>query len=302
MPKEQRSSPWKLAGLSWKEVARRTWTGMSDDDVFGRAAQVAYYFFFAIFPLAIFLVAIMGLVVGGGSGEQQLTAAMMRGVPSSAGEIVRQTIHQSVQASGGGKLGFGIVIALFSASAGMTALIDTLNKVYDAREERGMVKQKAIALFLTIITGILVLIAIGLFTAGSNIAHHILGGGLYWVWNIAQYPVAVAFLIFSFAMIYYFAPNVEHPEWHWVTPGAAAGVVLWILGSVGLREYLHYSNSYTSTYGLLGAVMVLLLWFYVTGVAILAGGEVNAVIEHASGEARTQNRSPRDPRLEQPAA
>lgn len=281
MAKTAKSSPWKLGGLSAGQLSSRTWKAISEDDVFGRAAQVAYYFFFAIFPLAIFLISILGLVVGGSSAQQEVTNALVRGVPSSATQIVRQTVQHSMEASGGGKLSFGIIVALYSASAGMVALIDTLNKVYNTRKERGFLKQRAIALGLTIVTGILVLIAIGLFTVGGNVAHHVAGGALYWVWNIVQYPIAIAILLFSFALIYYFAPNVDHPRWHWVTPGAAVGVFLWILISIALREYLHYSNSYTSTYGLLGAVMVLLLWFYITGVALLTGGEVNSIIENA---------------------
>lgn len=281
MSRTAKASPWKLGGLSKGELSRRTWKGISDDDVFGRAAQVAYYFFFAIFPLAIFLISILGLVVGGSSAQQEVTNALVRGVPPSATQLVRQTVQHSMQASGGGKLSFGIIVALYSASAGMVALIDTLNKVYNTRKARGFIKQRVIALGLTVITGILVLIAIGVFTVGGSVAHHVAGGALYWVWNIVQYPIAIAILLFSFALIYYFAPNVEHRRWHWVTPGATVGVFLWILISVGLREYLHYSNSYTSTYGLLGGVMVLLLWFYLTGLAILTGGEVNSIIEDA---------------------
>jgi membrane protein len=281
MSKEPVASPWALGGLSWTELARRTWGGVTADDVFGRAAQIAYYFFFSIFPLAIFLVAVMGMVIGGGAAEAHLTDALARGVPASAQQIVRDTVQRSVQATGGGKLGFGIAIALFSASAGMVALISTLNAVYHVRERRGFVKLRAIALGLVVITGILVLIAIGLITVGGNLARHFAGGALYWLWNVIQYPVAIAFLVFSFALLYYFAPNVDHPEWHWVSPGAAVGVFLWVAASFGLREYLQFSNSYSSTYGLLGGVMVLLLWFYVTGVAILTGGEVDSIIRQA---------------------
>lgn len=282
MPKAAKSSPWKLGGLSGGQLSSRTWKAINEDDVFGRAAQIAYYFFFAIFPLAIFLVSILGLVVNGSSAQLDVTNALVRAVPPSATQIVRQTVQQSMQASGGGKLSFGIIVALYAASAGMVALMDTLNRVYKTRGSRGFIKQRAVALGLTIVAGILVLIAIGLFTVGSYLAHHIAGGALYWAWSVVQYPIAIAILLFSFALIYYFAPNVEHRRWRWVTPGAAVGVFLWILISVGLREYLHYSNSYTSTYGLLGGVMVLLLWFYITGLAILAGGEVNAIIEHAA--------------------
>jgi membrane protein len=107
--------------------------------------------------------------------------------------------------------------------------------------------------------------------------------------------VAILFLFFCYSVVYYFAPNVEHPEWHWVTPGAVVGVSLWILVTVSLRVYLQFSNTYTATYGALGAVMILLLWFYVTGLAMLIGGEINAVIERA-GTGKTRQQEPREDR------
>jgi membrane protein len=282
---EQKASPWKLGGLRISELGRRTWAEANEDDVFGRSAQLAYYFFFAIFPLAIFLIAIFGMVVGGSSAQEQLVNYLTRAVPSSASDIVRQTVEHSIQASGGGKLTLGILLALISASAGILAVMSALNIVYEVREGRSFIKQRGTAIGLTVATGVLVLIAVLLFTVGSNLAHHIAGGALYWVWNIAQYPVAIAFLLLSYSLVYHYAPNVEHPEWHWITPGAAVGVFLWIIASLGLRVYLRFFNSYSATYGMLGTVMILLLWFYVSGMALLIGGEVNAIIERA-GTAR----------------
>ncbi len=278
----QDASPWKLGGLTSKQVGQRSWEGINNDDVFGRSAQLAYYFFFAIFPLAIFLIAILGIVVGGSAAQQDLINYLTRVMPASAHDMLQQTVSHSVQASGGGKLTFGIVLALLSASGGMLALMGALNAIFEVREGRGMIRQRATALGLTLATGILVLLAIGLITFGGNLAHSVAGGSLYWIWQIVQYPIAIAFLLFSYSLIYYFAPNVDHPKWHWVTPGAVVGVILWLIVSFGLRVYLHFFNTYSATYGALGAVMVLLLWFYVTGMAILIGGEINAVVERAA--------------------
>jgi membrane protein len=151
------------------------------------------------------------------------------------------------------------------------------------------VKFRAIAIGLTVSIGILIVVALTIVLYGNGIANHVgnlvgLSGVATWAWKISQWPVAVFFLLLSFALIYYFSPDVEFPVWHWISPGSVAGVFLWALVSFGLRVYLHFFNSYSKTYGSLGAVMILLLWFYVTGVAILIGGEVNAEIENAAAK------------------
>jgi membrane protein len=277
------SSPWKLGGLSSKQVAQQAWRETSADDVFARSAQLAYYFFFALFPLVLFLMTLLGLFAGPGSAVRgQLVNYLTRAMPQSASGIVQQTVQHTLDASGGGKLSFGILLALFSASAGMTALMDTLNVVFGVREGRSFLRQKATAVLLTIATGLLMCIAIALIVAGGKIANAVFGGALALVWQIAQYPVAIFFLLLSFSLIYYYAPNIDHPRWHWVTPGSAVGVALWVIASVGLSIYLHFFNSYSATYGMLGAVMILLLWFYVTGTAVLMGGEVNSLVEYAA--------------------
>ncbi len=291
-PAQRQPSPWKFGGLTGKQLAINMWQAINDDDVLGRAGQLAYFFFFAIFPLAIFLTAILGVVAGPGSPlANSLADYLTRAMPGSASDLVHQTIHHTMAASGGGKLTFGIVVALLSASSGMAAMMDVLNVVFGVKEGRSLIKQRAIALGLTIAVGILICVAIALIVVGGNIAHAVAGGALYWVWQIVQYPVAIFFLLLSYSVIYYYAPNVDHPQWHWVTPGAVVGVFLWAVVSFGLRVYLHYSNSYNATYGALGGVMILLLWFYVTGLAFLVGGEINAAIERA-GTGQTKQAEP----------
>jgi membrane protein len=291
-PAHPRPSPWKLGGLTTGQLAVNAWQGINDDDVLGRAGQLAYFFFFAVFPLGIFLTAMLGVFVGPGSPTaQNIAQYITRAMPGSAAGLVNQTLHQALAASGGGKLTFGIIVALLSASSGMAAMMDVLNSVFGVKEGRSLIKQRAIALALTIAVGILICVAIGLIVVGGNLAHAVAGGALYWVWQIAQYPVAILFLLFSYSLIYYYAPNVDHPQWHWVTPGAVVGVVLWVVVSFALRVYLHFFNSYSASYGTLGAVMILLLWFYVTGLAFLIGGEINAIIERA-GTGQTRQAEP----------
>ncbi len=291
-----KQSPWELGGLTVKQLGLKVWQGIQDDWVLNSAATLAYFWFFALFPLAIFITAMLGVVAGPGSSvAQSLADNIARAVPPSAADVVRETIHHTLQASGGGKLTFGIVIALITASSGVIGMMDTLNLVFGVKEGRSMIKQRGIALALTVALGILVCVAMGAIVAGGKLADVIAGGAFKSAWQVAQFAVAIFFLFLCYSVVYYFAPNVEHPEWHWVTPGAAVGVFLWIVVSVALRVYLHFSNTYTATYGALGAVMILLLWFYVTGLAVLIGGEINSVIER-EGTGKTRQHEPRQDR------
>lgn len=286
----ERLSPWKLGGLTSKQLLLRVWNGMREDDVTGRAAQLAYSFFFALFPLLIVLFAVLGMMAAAGSGiREHLVASVSRIMPGSATDLVRQSVNEMMKASGSGKLSFGIILSLISASAGVSALMDTLNAAYNVREGRSFVKQQLTALWMTAVLGVLVIAATAVILYGNTIAGAAggalgLGSVTTMAWKIVQWPVALFFLLLAYSLVYYFGPDVEHPEWHWVTPGSVVGVGLWLAASFVLRVYLHYFNSYSKTYGSIGAVMILLLWFYVTGLAFMIGGEFNVEIENAAAK------------------
>lgn len=283
-------SPWNLGGLSFRQLSLRVWHGINDDDVFGRAGQIAYGFLFAVFPLFMFLLAILGIVAGPHSSLQQhLVLESTDAMPPAAAQVVQHVVTETTRVSGSGKLSFGLILTLIAATSAMTNVMDTLNAAYNVREARSFVKFRGIAIGLTVAIGILIVIALTIVLYGNGIANSVgnlvhLGSVTTWIWKIVQWPVAAFFLLFSFALIYYLGPDVEFPVWHWISPGSVAGVFLWAVVSFGLRVYLHFFNSYSKTYGSLGAVMILLLWFYVTGVAILIGGEVNAEIENAAAK------------------
>ncbi|MGH9523652.1 MAG: YihY/virulence factor BrkB family protein [Terriglobales bacterium] len=298
-----RQSPWKLGGLGYKKLGTRVYEEFLDDNVLDSAAALAYYFFFALFPLIFFLMAILGMV-GGQSLGNNLINQMTRLMPASASQLVSKTVQTTLQNSGGGKLSFGVALALYSASAGMSAMIAALNNVFEVRETRSWLKTKALALGLTLFNGFLVVTGLVMLLFGGKIAAGALGGASWLVTlsKVAQYPVAMVFLLLSYSVMYYFAPNIDHPHWEWVTPGSAVGVFLWLFAAFALREYLHLTNAFTSTYGALGAVMILLLWYYVTGLAILIGGEVNSEIEKAAGQKEQARQAGRPPRSEKPAA
>ena len=282
------ASLWKLGGLSWSELGKRVWSEVQEDNVFGRAAELSYYFLLALFPFLIFLTSTIGLVLGSGTGTRHaLFNYLGRIMPPSAFQLLDNTMREVFASSGGGKLSFGILAALWAASNGMTAITGTLNTAYDLKESRPWWKQRLIAMSLTIALSILIILALVLVVAGGHIADwltSVFGFGPVFpiAWKIIQWPVVLGCMTLAFALIYYFAPDFREQSWQWLTPGAAIGVALWLLVSIAFRLYLNFFDSYSATYGSLGAVIILMLWLYFTGTAVLIGGEVNSEIENAA--------------------
>ncbi|MCA1594189.1 MAG: YihY/virulence factor BrkB family protein [Acidobacteria bacterium] len=274
-----------LGGLPWKELSKRVWAEIQKDEVTGRAAQLSYYFLLALFPLLLFLTTVIGLLLGSGTGMRHaLFNYLSQVLPGSASELVSNTMREVSEHSSGGKLSFGILAALWAASNGMGAICESLNVAYDVKETRSWWKVRLVAVGLTLALAVLIVSALVLVLYGYNLADFVavkfgLGSAFELSWKILQWPVVLAFVLLGFALIYYFAPSVEDQDWKWITPGAIIGVVLWLLVSFAFKTYLSYFNSYSATYGSLGAVIILMLWFYFTGAAILVGGEINSVIE-----------------------
>ncbi|HEY0077130.1 MAG TPA: YihY/virulence factor BrkB family protein [Pyrinomonadaceae bacterium] len=284
-------SMWKRGGLTWKELGRRVWSEIVEDDVFGRAAQLSYYFLLALFPLLLFLTSMLGYFA---SEDHELREALfkyLRAVlPGEASDLVSKTVDGVTEGSGGGKISLGILATIWAASNGMGAISESLNIAYDVKETRPWWKSRLVAVLLTIALAVLIISALLLVLYGHDIAETVagkfgLGEAFEIAWKVLQWPVVLAFVLLAFALIYYLAPDLRDHAWVWVTPGAVVGVFLWLLVSFAFRTYLHFFNSYSATYGSLGAVIILMLWFYLTGAAILIGGEVNSEIEHAAAEA-----------------
>ena len=283
-------SLWTLQNISWPELAKRVWKETTDDKMFGRAAELSYYFLLALFPLLIFLTSIIGLVIGEGTGTRQtLFSYLGRIMPQSAFQLIEATMVEVSAGSSGGKISFGLLAALWAASNGMSAITESLNVAYDVEEGRSWWKTRLVAITLTIALSVLIISALLLVVAGGHIGES-LGGYLGYssafatAWKIIQWPVVLAFMILAFALIYYFAPDLREQAWSWLTPGAAIGVALWLLVSLAFRVYLQFFDSYNKTYGSLGAVIILMLWLYFTGAAVLIGGEINSEIENAAAE------------------
>jgi membrane protein len=274
-------------------LGQKLWKEFNDDEVTTRAASLAYYFLLAVFPAMLFLLSMLGYFAAFGSQiRDNLFQLLARVLPASAGELVQKTIEEIIKANGAGKAIFGVVGALWAASSGVGAIMQCLNVAYDVEETRPWWKKPIISVGLTIALSVLIISAITLVLYGGQLAQLVakhVGFGTVFVtgWKIAQWPIALGFMFLAFAVVYYFAPNVKAPEWHWITPGSGLGVIVWLGASFGLRIYLHYFNSYSKSYGSLGAVIILLLWLYLTGIAIMVGGEVNSIIAHEDAVVRS---------------
>jgi membrane protein len=292
---ENRASPWKLGGLGWRQLGRRTGARVYKDDVLGRAAQLSYFFIFSLFPLLFFLASLLGYFTQTGPElRESLLHYLATVVPVKASALIRDTLVEITEASSGGKISFGVLLTVWTASFGVGAIISTLNAAYGVKESRPWWKVQAMAVVLTLALALLVVSALALVLYGGQIGQLIagrydLGAAFTSVWGVAQWVIVFGCVLLALALVYYCAPDVKDIRWQWITPGSAVAVMLWLFVSFVFRLYLTYFDTYSTTYGSLGAVMILLLWLYLTGVAVLVGGEMNAVIEDAAARAGVED-------------
>jgi membrane protein len=204
-------------------------------------------------------------------------------MPGSASQLVEQTLREITQSSAKSKIPIGILFSLWSASAGMSAVMDTLNGQFKVPETRSFVRRNLTAIGLTAGCAFLLLASLAIVLAGGPVADAFSHGISTAVIKIVQWPTAFALMLFGFALIYFFAPDKEQ-KWHWVTPGAICALFLWLVVSLALKIYVHFFDTYSATYGSLGAVIILLLWFYLTGTAVLLGAEINSVLEDEAAQ------------------
>jgi membrane protein len=271
--------------LGWKTILMRTAREMMADDCLNLAAQLAYYFVLALFPALLFLVAVISFIPVAGLLDT-ITSTLARVAPAEVLSIVQDQILKIAHDKNGGLLTLGMLGTIWSTSSGVNAIIDTLNQAYDIQEARPWWKVKLTALGLTIALAIFIVISFTLVVAGPTLAEKIavamhMGPVFEWTWKILQWPLIFALVSLAIALIYYYAPDAEQ-DWIWITPGSIIATALWLLASLGFKFYVTNFGSYNATYGAIGGFIVLMLWFYVSGLAVLAGAELNAEIEHAS--------------------
>jgi membrane protein len=279
-------SLWKFGGLTPLKLTQLAITKVGEDELSTRSAALSYYFILALFPMLLFLVSLVGVFAGPGSHlRDSIISGLGRLAPGSASDLVNSVVNQTFKSSSGLKLAMGLLGALWAASGGMSAVVVSLNVVYRVKETRPWWKQKLTIIGLTLALAALIIMALVLVLYGGKIGQLLatqigLSDVFRIAWKVLQWPLAFAAMFLSFSIIYYFGPNLEQRKWFWVTPGAVAGVALWLIASLGFRLYLRFFNTYSATYGSLGAVIILMLWLYITGFAVLIGGEVNWVIQN----------------------
>lgn len=273
-------TPWQLV--------RRTASEVIKDDVMGMAGQLAYFFVLALFPALLFFVSLVAYIPG--DLAQQLVVAARPFLPVAAVGIVEEQVAKLTAGDPAGVLTFGLLVALWSSSSGLMAIVSTLNRAYGITDARPWWKVRGIAILLTIALAFVVILGLALVIAGPWVAS-LIGGwvgfesALVAAWNIGRWVLTFLLISLGMALIYYFAPDADQ-EWIWITPGSIVATLVWIAASLGLQTYLRVAKDFNETYGTLGGAMVVLLWLYVAGVAILIGGEMNAEIEHASPEGK----------------
>lgn len=269
--------PWELAKRTVKEAIA--------DDVPSLAAQQAYYFFFALFPALLALISIASFFPVANLIDE-IVNMLGRIAPRDVIDIVAEQIGKISESRTAGVLTFAFLFTLWSSSNALLSMVTTLNAAYDLVDSRPWWRTRLLAIALTAGLALFILVSMALIIAGPTLAERIaasygLGGAFEWTWKIVQWPVVFLLVSTAIALVYYFAPDAEQ-DWVWITPGSLLATVLWLLVSFGFKQYLSVAGSYNETYGAIGSVMVLLLWFYLSGLAILLGAELNAEIEHAS--------------------
>ena len=278
---------WHLGGLNLTELARRIWYEVRKDDVAGRAAQLSYYFFLSLFPLLICATAIVGRVLGSDRAlYEKLLESLSNVMPDSAFGIVRNTLNDIISRPGRGGISIGLVLALWTGSSGMLALIQGLNAAYDIHELRPWWRRRLVALGLTVVVLILGLSALLIVLLGGRAEYWLLTQigmeSLLGIWSVAQWFIVLLFMLIVFSLIYLLAPNLKERRWEAIMPGSLVALACWLTGSLLFKLYLIHFDSFSKTYGAVGAMIVLLLWLYLTSAAILTGAEVNSEIWNAA--------------------
>ena len=271
--------------LGWMDLLKRTGNEAMTDDILDLAAQQAYYFFFALFPAILFAIAIASFFPLQNFMDE-VVGTLGRVAPRDVIDIITKQMADLSKKNSGGVLTFAFLFALWSSSGAMVSITTTLNTCYDVTESRPWWKTRLTAIGLTVGLAIFILVSMFLVLAGPAVAEHLantldLGAAFKWTWWVLQWPVVFALIATAIGMVYYFAPDAEQ-DWVWITPGSVLATVLWLIVSLALKLYYSLVPNANATYGAIGGVMVLMLWFYCSGIALLMGAELNAEIEHAS--------------------
>lgn len=249
------------------------------DDASGLAAQMTYHFVLALFPMLIFMISLLPLFQ---IDPQQIKDLVSQNAPSEAGDIVATIFEDISKNASGGILSVGLILAIWSASNGMTAIMNSFNVAYDVEDARNPILLKILSVVFTIVMALVVAVALTLPAFGSFIKDHLFGAiGLdkevAWIFDLIRVLLPLIIILLAFITLYSVAPNVK-TKLKSVFPGAIFTSIIWLLGSFGFGWYLSNFGNYSKTYGSLAGIIILLLWLYITCFIIIIGAEINAII------------------------
>jgi membrane protein len=283
--------PGEIPPRGWKDILWRAWAEISDQNLFLIAGGVTYAVLLALFPGLATLVSLYGLAFDASQIEKQV-AALSGVLPPQTQELLSVQLHSLVESSNGA-LGFaaviGLLLALWSASRGMSGLITAINIAYEEKERRSFLRFNLLALGLTlglVVGGILAIALIAVLPAAVRFLA--VGSATKWLLLLVQWPLLIVIVLGGLAVLYRFGPDRDKPQWRWVSPGAITATALWIVASIGFTVYVANFNSYDKTYGSLGGVVILLTWLYLSALMVLLGAVINAQSERQTRRDTTE--------------
>lgn len=280
-------SRWALGGLSIRALGSRVCRRSFEDQILDRAAELSYYFAFALLPALLFLTSLLGLLP-----ILDLMPHLMgyvdRVLPGDAASLIKKSLAEVVSGASGGLLSIGALAALVAASSGMLSIMRALNAAHGTADLRTWWRKRLIALALTLALALFMLTALVLLVLGGRLGEAV--GGFMGldplfavVWRVVHLPVVMVLALTCLMLVYYLAP-ASRRAWSWITPGSAFAVVSWAVMSLGLRFYVEYFDTYNAAYGSIGGLILLMLWLYCSGVTLLVGAEIDSTVEEANAE------------------
>ena len=288
-------SPWRLGGLSPATLARRVYRGVWSHDLLDRAASLSYYFLFALFPALLFLTAILGLLPVPRLMDH-LLGYIARVLPADATSLLTKTLGEVIKGARGSLVSLGVLGALWGASSGMVSISNALNVAFEVRDTRTWWRHRLEAIGLTVWFSLLTIVALLLFVFGERIGDAVaqwlgVGAAFTRTWNLARWPALTLCALIGIMLVYQLAP-ASRQHWRRITPGASFALAGWLLASYALRLYVTYVGNYNATYGSIGGVILLMLWFYLSSLALLVGAEINSQIRRAEDVGRPEMAPP----------